>query len=133
MICLSWNCLGADNPYCVRNVNYMVRTNSVDIIILLETHILDIVADERVEAIGRSGGISILWDESYNSVTIMSKQDHFIRFKAIKGNVSSGSFSFTPGMCLPVCIVDATQPISNDNQMLDINGDEILAIAANAN
>ncbi|KAL8137731.1 hypothetical protein V2J09_003732 [Rumex salicifolius] len=93
---LSWNCLGAGNPYCVRNVNYMVWTNSVDIIILLEIHISDVVADEvckkiklpnceRVEFIGRSGGISILWDESYTSITIMSKQDHFIRFKIIKG------------------------------------------------
>ncbi|KAL8137730.1 hypothetical protein V2J09_003731 [Rumex salicifolius] len=85
MNCLSWNRLGVGNPYCVRNVNYMVRTNSVDIIILLETHISDVVADERVEAIGRSGSISILWDESYTSAPIMSKQDHFIRFKAIKG------------------------------------------------
>ncbi|KAL8137733.1 hypothetical protein V2J09_003734 [Rumex salicifolius] len=38
-----------------------------------------------MEALGHYGGISILWDESYTSVTIMSKQDHFIRFKSIKG------------------------------------------------
>ncbi|KAL8137732.1 hypothetical protein V2J09_003733 [Rumex salicifolius] len=115
---------------------YALDVSSVDIIIILETHISDVVADDRVEAIGPSDGISILWDESYTSVMIMSKQDHFIRFKAIKGKcvfrfiflyalLSEFVFRFVSLMPhnLSVIII----------KMLDINGDESLAITANAN
>ena len=71
---LSWNCRGLGNPFTVRALHHLVKSQGPGILFLMETK-LDVTGMERVRvvlgyscvftvpSIGRSGGLALLWKE----------------------------------------------------------------------
>lgn len=101
MNCLLWNCRGANKPNFRRSIRYLLKKFATDVLALFETHASGGRAGQicqgigfehsfRVEAVGQSGGIWLLWRTSVGDVTIVDSSDQFIC-----AQIGSGSESLT--------------------------------------
>lgn len=81
MNCLFWNCRGENKPNFRRSIRYMIKKQSVDILVLFETHASGDRANQicqklgfenyfRVDATGQSGGLWLLWRTSVGQVVV---------------------------------------------------------------
>ncbi|XXG65408.1 hypothetical protein AAC387_Pa05g3117 [Persea americana] len=85
---LSWNCRGFGNPYAVRSLHHLVKSQGPSVLFLMETK-LDAIGMERlrvilgfnsvftVPSIGRSGGLALCWKEGIN-LEIQNYSSHHI-------------------------------------------------------
>ncbi|XP_042980139.1 uncharacterized protein LOC122310310 [Carya illinoinensis] len=85
---LSWNCRGLGNPWTVQDLHHLVKEKRPDIVFLIETKLMakNFEGIKRrmawdgcfvVEAIGRSGGLVLLWKDE-EEVDIVNFSQHHI-------------------------------------------------------
>jgi hypothetical protein len=88
MIILSWNCRGLSKPNAIPNLRGIARGHKPDILFLSETlsygrtleHVRILLGYDSCLAIdveGRSGGLAVLWKNSYNC-SILNYSRNFI-------------------------------------------------------
>lgn len=93
---LLWNCRGANKPNFRRSIRYMLKRFTTDILALFETHAggdkagkicqgLGFENSFRIDAVGQSGGLWLLWRNGIGSVTIVASSDQFIYAKVGEG------------------------------------------------
>ncbi|KAL8143934.1 hypothetical protein V2J09_016966 [Rumex salicifolius] len=98
MNCLIWNTQGAGSKGFRRACRYLIHRHKTDILVLSEPQILGVKAQEvcdslnfsknsRVEAVGASGGIWVLWNANETSVQIVSKGQGLIHAKVLCDSV----------------------------------------------
>ncbi|OMP03577.1 Endonuclease/exonuclease/phosphatase [Corchorus olitorius] len=89
MSILLWNCRGAANPVFRRNVRELIRSHHVDLLIIVEPKVSDAKTDRiirslrfdgftKVDAVGFSGGIWVLWKSFIGLVNVVEKGGQFI-------------------------------------------------------
>lgn len=89
MNCLLWNCRGANKPKFRRSIRYILKKFATDVLAVFETHAggdkaakicrgLGFENSFRVDAIGQSGGLWLLWREGIGDVEIVESSDQFI-------------------------------------------------------
>ncbi|KAL8140634.1 hypothetical protein V2J09_006655 [Rumex salicifolius] len=89
MNCLFWNAQEAGSKGFQRACRYIIKHNHIDILALLETHVFGTPVNEvclgfqfnhcvRVEAVGFSGGIWMLWNDSRFKLQVIAIHDNFI-------------------------------------------------------
>ena len=94
--CLFWNCQGANKPNFRRSIRYILKKYQTDFLALFETHAggdkarkicqnLGFDSSFRVDAIGQSGGIWILWRDQLGVITVLESSDQFIHVKGVFG------------------------------------------------
>ena len=94
--CLFWNCRGANKPNFRRSIRYILKKYQTDFLALFETHAggdkarkicqnLGFDSSFRVDAIGQSGGIWILWRDQLGVITVLESSDQFIHVKGVFG------------------------------------------------
>ncbi|XP_019172990.1 PREDICTED: uncharacterized protein LOC109168419 [Ipomoea nil] len=104
---VSWNCQGAASSGFRRALHMLVRKHEVDVVGLLEPRISGNSADKacksfgfenwiRVEAVGFSGGIWILWNDGVR-VEIVATNPQYILTRIGKNNKNFGIVSFVYG------------------------------------
>ncbi|CAA7025017.1 unnamed protein product [Microthlaspi erraticum] len=95
MNCLLWNCRGANKPNFRRSIRYILKKWKTDILALFETHAggdrasricqgLGFEESFRVDAIGQSGGLWLLWRTELGNVTVVSSGDQYIHAEIAK-------------------------------------------------
>jgi len=84
-----WNCRGANsNHFCSLVLNYK-RIHNFNVLAVVETRVSGLIADRvigklklensvRVEAVGRSGGIWLLWNGSKDDLKVLKTARHLI-------------------------------------------------------
>ncbi|XP_019178890.1 PREDICTED: uncharacterized protein LOC109174053 [Ipomoea nil] len=104
MIVITWNCQGAASKGFIRAAKWMIRSHNPDILCHMETKTSGTNADDvckklgfdkwaRVEALGFSGGIWILWYDDLN-IEILSSHPQFIHM-AVEGKNNNKWTSMT--------------------------------------
>lgn len=110
---IMWNCNGASNNGFISVVMDFVRQNNVSLLVLLEPKVSGFTANcvirklgfpfsHRVEAVGFSGGIWILW-KSNTKFTVLSNNNQFIHGKVMVNNEQPFLFTAVygnPHICL---------------------------------
>lgn len=97
MIIVFWNCQGIGNRETFRALKFLISTTRLDVLILLEPRISGSKADEvcrklnfddwaRVECVGYSGGIWLLWNSSNFSIDIVQTSPQFIHCRMEEKN-----------------------------------------------
>lgn len=93
MNCLLWNCRGGVNkPNFRRAIRYMLKKFPTDILALFETHAVGDKAGRicrglgfkhsfRVDMVGQSGGLWLLWRLGIRDLSIIESSDQFIAAK----------------------------------------------------
>lgn len=110
---ISWNCQGVANETTIAAINSLIDKNNLSMIVILEPKISGIDADRairkigmkyshRVEAVGFSGGIWILWNDSI-TVKIVLNDWQFIVYKVLFPNNLTVFFTSVYGSPQP-CI-----------------------------
>lgn len=98
MAVLFWNCRAANKPNFRRSVRYLLKKFHTDMLALLETHAggdrasricqnLGFDHSFRVDAIGQSGGIWLLWRSCVGTVNIVESSDQFIHAEVMNGDM----------------------------------------------
>lgn len=96
MNCLFWNFPGANKPNFRRSIRYMLKKFNTDVLALFETHAggdramkicqnLGFDKSYRVDAIGQSGGIWLLWRDQVGAITVLEASDQFVHAKVVIG------------------------------------------------
>ena len=96
MNCLLWNCRGANKPNFRRSIRYILKKNYTDMLALFETHASGDKAGQicqsvgfdnsfRVDAVGQSGGIWLLWRSNIGIVSVMASSEQFVHAKVVNG------------------------------------------------
>ena len=96
MNCLFWNCRGANKPNFRRSIRYILKKYQTDFLALFETHAsgdkamkichnLGFDNSFRVDAIGQSGGIWILWRDQAGVITVLESSDQFVHARVMIG------------------------------------------------
>ncbi|KAL8159453.1 hypothetical protein V2J09_000990 [Rumex salicifolius] len=79
MNCLIWNVQGAGSKGFQRRCKYLLKQNRIDIVALMETRVSwHMTSDVRVEAVGFSGGLWLLWNNNNFHLSVVIVHDHFI-------------------------------------------------------
>ena len=89
MTILFWNVRGAVSSDCKRNIKELVRSHKIEILIIAEPRISDRKADRvirslrfdghaKVDAVGFSGGIWVLWKNSIGTVQVFEMGGQFL-------------------------------------------------------
>ncbi|KAL8153415.1 hypothetical protein V2J09_011175 [Rumex salicifolius] len=92
---LFWNCNGAGKTGFGKKINYLIRRNHINTLVLFEPKISGTLAENvckgfslknsfRIEARGFSGGIWLLWDDDFDLFEVISVNDNFIRINVSK-------------------------------------------------
>ncbi|KAL8166154.1 hypothetical protein V2J09_007653 [Rumex salicifolius] len=92
MNCTIWNAQGAGSSGFQRACRYLLNKFKTDVLVLMETRVSGAQAQDvctslgfsdnfRVEAVGFSGGIWILWNSTITTVQIVKGYPHFIHSK----------------------------------------------------
>ncbi|KAL8141078.1 hypothetical protein V2J09_007099 [Rumex salicifolius] len=92
MNCTIWNAQGAGGSGFRRACRYLLNKFKTDVLVLMETRVSGAQAQDvctslgfsdnfRVEAVGFSGGIWILWNSTITTVQIVKGYPHFIHSK----------------------------------------------------
>lgn len=87
--CILWNCRGANKPNLRRSIRYIIKKFDMDILALFETHAggdrasricrnLGFENSFRVDAIGQSGGLWLLWKTSVGEVEVLASTNYYI-------------------------------------------------------
>lgn len=82
MNCILWNCRGANKPNFRRAIRYLLKKFQTDVLAIFETHAggdraqrichgLGFENSFRVDAVGQSGGLWLLWRSSVGEVDIV--------------------------------------------------------------
>lgn len=90
--CLFWNCRGANKSNFRRSIRYILKKFNTDFLALFETHAsgnrairicqsLGFDNSFRVDAIGQSGGIWLLWRSHAGVLTVLESSDQFVHAK----------------------------------------------------
>lgn len=96
MNCLLWNSRGANKPNFRRSIRYMLKKFHTDVLALFETHAggdrakricegLGFTNSFRVDVVGQSGGLWVLWKGDVGDVTVVKSSDQFIQTKIVNG------------------------------------------------
>lgn len=94
MIIMTWNCQGACSSEFIRAAHLFINTHRPDVLALLETKVAGEKANEvckqlgfsswvRVEALGFSGGIWIIWNDKVN-IRIRYTHPQFVALDVIQ-------------------------------------------------
>lgn len=89
MNCLFWNCREANKPNFRRSIRYLLKMFDTEVLALFETHAggdragricqrLGFDNSFRVDVIGQSGGLWLLWQPTVGLVEIVESSDQFI-------------------------------------------------------
>lgn len=89
MNCLMWNCRGANKPNFRRSIRYLLKKFKTDVLAIFETHVggenavricrgLGFENNFRVDAVGQSGDLWLLWRSGIGEVKIVEHSDQFI-------------------------------------------------------
>ena len=93
---LMWNCRGANKPNFRRSIRYLLKKYSTDVLAVFETHAggdragricqnLGFDQNFRVDSVGQSGGLWLLWKSDVGDVEIVKHSDQFIHARISKG------------------------------------------------
>jgi len=96
MNCLLWNCWGANKPQFRRSIRYILKKYITDVLAIFETHAggdqasricqgLGFENSFRVDAVGHSGGLWLLWRTGIGEVSVVDSTDQFIHAKDVNG------------------------------------------------
>nr|ABW81176.1 non-LTR reverse transcriptase [Arabidopsis cebennensis] len=96
MNCLLWNCRGANKPNFRCSIRYILKKFNTDILALFETHAggdreqrscqgLGFENSFRVDVVGQSGGLWLLWKAEVGEVTIVNSSSQFIHARIVNG------------------------------------------------
>lgn len=96
MNCLFWNCRGANKPNFRRSIRYILKKFNTDILALFETHAggdkamricqsLGFDNFFRIDAVGQSGGIWLLWRDQACAITVLGSSDQYIHARVVFG------------------------------------------------
>lgn len=99
MNCIFWNCRGANKPNFRRSIRYILKKFSTGVLAIFETHAggenarkicqgLGLDNSHRVDAMGQSGGLWLLWRSEVGSVTILNSSDQYIHAMVVKDEES---------------------------------------------
>lgn len=80
---------GANKPNFRRSIRYMLKKHNTDILALFETHVGGAKAGKicqglgfdnsfRVDEVGQSGGLLLLWRSTIGTVTVIESSNQFI-------------------------------------------------------
>lgn len=86
---LLWNCRGANKPNFRRSIRYLLKKHNTNILALFESHAggerarricqgLGFDQSFRVDSVGQSGGLWLLWRSGGGVVTIVESSEQFI-------------------------------------------------------
>ena len=89
MNCILWNCRGANKPNFRRSIRYILKKFKTDVLAVFETHAsgeragrichgLGFDQTFRVDAVGQSGGLWLLWRSEVGEVEVVESSDQFI-------------------------------------------------------
>lgn len=92
MNCNLWNCRGANKPNFRRSVRYLLKKFNTDVLAIFETHAggdrassicqgLGFDKSFRVDAVGQSGGLWLLWRSDVGEINIVKSDAQFIYAK----------------------------------------------------
>lgn len=95
MNCLLWNCREENKPNFRRSLRYILKKYDSDMLALFETHAsgdraqricqgLGFDNSVRVDAVGQSGGIWLLWKSNVGLVDIVKKSEQYIHARVTK-------------------------------------------------
>ncbi|CAA7042857.1 unnamed protein product [Microthlaspi erraticum] len=84
-----WNCRGANKPNFWRSIRYLLKKFLADVLAVFETHAggdragricrgLGFENSFRVDAVGQSGGLWLLWREGIGDLVVVKSTDQFI-------------------------------------------------------
>lgn len=90
MSLISYNCRGLGNPRSVGRLKTLLGKENSDVVFLMETKLgadrmssvqnkLQMQKGYHVDAMGRSGGMSILWSDNVD-INVLSSFSHYIDF-----------------------------------------------------
>lgn len=96
MNCILWNCRGANKPNFRRSIRYLLKKYVTDVLAIFEPHAggnraaqichgLGFENSYRVDAVGQSGGLWLLWRSEAGMVEIVEATDQFIHAKVVNG------------------------------------------------
>lgn len=96
MNCIFWNCRGANKPNFRRSIRYLLKKFSTDLMAVFETHAggdraivicrgLGFENSYKVDAIGQSGGLWLLWRTGIGDVVVVDASNQFIHAKITNG------------------------------------------------
>lgn len=89
-----WNCRGANEPNFRRSIRYILKRFETDVLAIFETHAeaekaanichgLGFENSFRVDAIGQSGGLWLLWRTGIEDVEIVKSSNQFIYARVV--------------------------------------------------
>lgn len=89
MNCILWNCRGANKPTFRRSIRYILKKFKTNFLALFETHAggdkamkicqnLGFSNSFRVDAVGQSGGIWLLWRDHAGTLTVLESSEQFV-------------------------------------------------------
>lgn len=95
MNCIFWNCRGPNKPNFRRSIRYILKKFNTDVLAIFETHAggdrasricqgLGFDQSFRVDAVGQSGGLWLLWRSEVGEVEIVQSSTQFIYAKIVK-------------------------------------------------
>ncbi|XP_031116886.1 uncharacterized protein LOC116020557 [Ipomoea triloba] len=122
---ISWNCQGAASSGFRRALLLLIQKTKADLVCLLEPRISGTAADKackafgfdnwiRVEAVGFSGGIWLMW-RSNTTVEIIATNPQFVLTRVSRGEKKLGLISFVYGSPANYLRKKLWETLSGDN------------------
>lgn len=92
MNCILWNCRGVNKPNFRRSIRYILKKFNTDVLAVFETHArgdrarqicqgLGFDKSFRVDAVGQSGGLWLLWRSEAGDVEVVESSEQYIYAK----------------------------------------------------